>query len=136
MDENKVKQIIRIFEASSLSKLALEVDDIKISMEKPTVSQVCETVKHDNVKEVKAEVVDGQWVKAPFVGTYYSAASENSKPYIEVGQKVQAGATICLLEAMKVLNEIKAPISGTVKEIRAKNAAMVESGQELVLIGD
>ena len=75
-------------------------------------------------------------MKAPLVGTYYHSANPDAKPYVEVGQAVKEGQVICLIEAMKVMNEIKADRSGVVQEIKAINGKMVEYNQALVRIGD
>ena len=79
---------------------------------------------------------NGEWIKAPFVGTFYAAPGEKEPPYITVGQKVKEGDVLCILEAMKVMNEIKSNKSGTVLEIKAKNGVMVEFDEELILIGE
>src|SRR5215831_3416559 len=83
---------------------------------------------------VAAPLVEGHIVKSPMVGTFYRAASPGAKPFIEVGDSVQAGDTLCIIEAMKLMNEIESDKSGLVKQILVENGQPVEFGQPLVVI--
>ncbi|MFN4003466.1 MAG: acetyl-CoA carboxylase biotin carboxyl carrier protein [Hylemonella sp.] len=76
----------------------------------------------------------GHAVKAPMVGTFYRAASPGAKPFVEVGQAVKEGDTLCIIEAMKILNEIEADKAGTVTQILCENGQAVEYGQPLFII--
>jgi len=76
----------------------------------------------------------GHVVKAPMVGTFYRSASPGAKPFVEVGQAVKEGDTLCIIEAMKILNEIEADKSGTVTQILCENGQAVEYGQPLFII--
>ena len=78
---------------------------------------------------------EGHIVKSPMVGTFYRSPSPDAKPFVEVGGTVKAGDTICVLEAMKLMNEIEADASGTVKAILVENGQPVEYGQALFIIG-
>ena len=73
-------------------------------------------------------------IESPMVGTYYSASSPDSDPFVKVGGTVSDGSVVCLLEAMKIFNEIKSEISGTVEQILVENGDAVEFGQELMLV--
>lgn len=86
------------------------------------------------VPEVKKAA--GTWVKAPLVGTYYNARSQGGTPFVEIGQHVKKGDVLCIIEAMKVMNEIPSPVDGIVQEILITNEAMVEFDQELIRIGE
>lgn len=77
----------------------------------------------------------GHIVKSPMVGTFYRASSPGAKPFVELGQAVKPGDTLCIIEAMKLLNEIEAEVAGTVKEILVENGQAVEYGQPLFVIG-
>lgn len=150
MDTKKIKQIIELFEDSSVASMDLEIDDIKIKLEKqsttvvnaapqvqtvavaPTIETV-EAVKEDSTKVVE---VNKDYVKSPLVGTFYASASQGGKPFVEVGSKVNEGDVICIIEAMKVMNEIKAHRSGTVSEIKVKDGDMVQFDEELIAIGE
>jgi acetyl-CoA carboxylase biotin carboxyl carrier protein len=79
-------------------------------------------------------VETGHAVKSPMVGTYYSASSPEAKPFVQVGSVVKAGDTICIIEAMKILNEIEADHSGTVSKILVDNGQAVEYGQPMFII--
>lgn len=145
MNTEAIKEIMEAFEASTLAKMELEVDDMKLKLEKsvsdkhtaPLVSSMSAmpAVSMDVPKEESKEV-RGTWVKAPLVGTYYSARSKDSTPFVEVGQHVKKGDVLCIIEAMKVMNEIHAPKDGVIAEIVVTNEAMVEYDQELIRIGD
>jgi acetyl-CoA carboxylase biotin carboxyl carrier protein len=88
------------------------------------------------VAAAPAEVApEGHVVKSPMVGTFYRAPSPDAKPFVEVGATVKAGETICVLEAMKLMNEIEADASGTIKAILVENGQPVEYGQALFIIG-
>lgn len=82
-----------------------------------------------------AAVVAGHQVKAPMVGTFYRSPNPNSPPFVEIGQSVKEGEPLCIIEAMKLLNEIEADKSGVVKEILVDNGEPVEYGQPLFVIG-
>ena len=77
---------------------------------------------------------EGQVVKSPMVGTFYRSPSPDAKPFVEVGATIKAGETICVLEAMKLMNEIEADASGTIKAILVENGQPVEYGQALFII--
>ena len=78
---------------------------------------------------------DGRVIKAPMVGTFYRAASPDAKAFVEVGQAVKEGETVCIIEAMKLMNEIEADASGVVKAILVENGQPVEYGQPLFILG-
>jgi acetyl-CoA carboxylase biotin carboxyl carrier protein len=79
--------------------------------------------------------IEGQIVKSPMVGTFYRAASPGSAPFADIGKSVNAGDTVCIIEAMKLLNEIESDFSGTIKQILVENGQPVEFGQPLFIIG-
>ena len=77
---------------------------------------------------------DGFQVAAPMVGTFYAAASPGAAPYVQVGDHVKEGDTLCIIEAMKMMNQIEADVAGVVKSIRVQNGEPVEYGQTLIVI--
>ena len=133
MDTDKIKIIMNLFEDSHISKMNIQDGDLKITLEKdidtiPVVTENTKIEKNDkNVNYV---------VKSPLVGTYYQASGENEEPFIKVGDKVIVGDTLCIIEAMKVMNEIKAQVSGKVLEILVKNGETIEYDQPLITIGE
>jgi acetyl-CoA carboxylase biotin carboxyl carrier protein len=78
---------------------------------------------------------EGHVVKAPMVGTFYRSPSPDAKPFVEVGQTIKEGQTICIIEAMKLMNEIEADASGVVKAVLVENGQPVEYGQPLFILG-
>jgi len=94
----------------------------------------------DSLRKVEAEIKEAGdsnviSVRAPLIGTFYRAPSPHAAPFVEVGTVVKKGMTLCIIEAMKVMNEIKAECDGTVKKILVENGSPVEFGQVLFLIG-
>jgi acetyl-CoA carboxylase biotin carboxyl carrier protein len=81
------------------------------------------------------EAASGTKVKSPMVGTFYRSPGPDAKPFVEVGQQVKVGDTLCIIEAMKLLNEIEAEVAGTVREILVANGQAVEYGQPLFVVG-
>ena len=145
MDIEKINSIVELFKNSGLDEMTLELKDFKINLKNNKVEYVAKEFvnvveKSSPVKVEKVEEqvndVKGEWIKAPFVGTFYAAPSANEAPYVKVGQKINKGDVICILEAMKVMNEIKSNKSGTVLEIKAQNGNMVEFDEEVILIGE
>jgi len=148
MQINEIKELIESLDKSSLTKLEVVNGDVKIKLEKkiverliPVEASLSPTPKNMDLnhaaekEEVKKDLKNNE-IKAPLVGVFYQAPSPNAKPYVTVGQSVEQGETVCIIEAMKVLNEIKAPISGIVKEIKIDDGDIVEFDQVLMEIGD
>ena len=133
MDTDKIKIIMNLFEDSHISKMNIQDGDLKITLEKDidTIPVVTE-----NKKIEKNDKNDNYVVKSPLVGTYYQASGENEEPFIKVGDKVNVGDTLCIIEAMKVMNEIKAQVSGKLLEILVKNGETIEYDQPLITIGE
>lgn len=142
MDTTKIKQIIALFEESSVAKMDLEIDDIKISLEKPKaeVSYVqaapvaAAAITAPSLEVQKESQVVGEAIKSPLVGTYYAAPAEGEDTFVSVGKKVKQGDTLCIIEAMKVMNEIKAEKDGTIVDISVKNGDMIQFDDVLMYI--
>ena len=105
----------------------------------PPVSPVPQTAAAENteaesVAEKKEDIQGGNMVKSPIVGTFYQSSSPDKPPYVKVGDKVAKGDVICIIEAMKFMNEIQSEYDGTVAEILVDNEEFVEYGQELFRI--
>ncbi|MBS5112175.1 MAG: acetyl-CoA carboxylase, biotin carboxyl carrier protein [Coprobacillus cateniformis] len=137
MDTEKIKSIMKMFEESQISKMDLTDGDLHITLEKEMEPvEVVKTVKStpiQEVEEVKQE--QGTAITSPLVGTYYQASGTNQEPFVKVGQHIQEGDTVCIIEAMKVMNEIKATVSGTVLSINVSDGETVEYDQVLMMIG-
>ena len=140
MDTNQIKEIIAIFEESGLSSLELEEGNLKIKMEKPSVTtpveQPTSVVTTDEVKQEITKEKEEASITSPLVGTFYRAKSPNDAPYVKEGDHVHTGDVICMIEAMKTMNEIQADKDGIIRKILVENGEMVEYGQPLFTIGE
>jgi acetyl-CoA carboxylase biotin carboxyl carrier protein len=141
MTNKELKNLIKIFESSSLGRLKIERDDVMIELEKPRTEVVKENVvvkNTENIQEVspvqKEETASGTPVKAPLVGTYYASPAPDQSPFVRVGQTVKEGQTLCIIEAMKVMNEITAPVSGTITKLHVNDSDMVMFDQVIMEI--
>ena len=147
MDLRKLKTLIELVESSGIAELEIQEGEerVRITRATPAGSQTVMLhapaasvpVPAPAVVEVPAAPAEpeGHLVRSPMVGTFYRSASPGSKPFVEVGDVVQAGDPLCIIEAMKLMNEIEADKSGVVKQILAENGQPVEFGQPLVVIG-
>lgn len=137
-----VEKIIKMFEKSTVSSIDLEMDNIKIKLEKPT--QVVTNVIPNGVlvptsspqNNDDEENTSYEYVTAPLVGTFHQAPFVDAKPFVSVGERVTKGQKLCIIEAMKVMNEITSPCDGILKEILVKEGQMVEFGAKLFAIGE
>ena len=131
MDFKQVQSIIKYFEESKLTTLELETDTYKIKLSKNNLA-VHKLEKIEKPTEDKK--TKGFAVKSPLVGTFYSAANPKEKPFVEVGDTVKKGQTFCIIEAMKIMNEITAPISGVIESINVLNGSPVGFDEVLMVI--
>ena len=143
MEYEKIKQLIDDMSNSQLTELNVEIPEgVKISMKKDDNQKLSNKVQVDNspIKQVKKEskeVIEessSNIVKSPMVGTFYLKPSPTSNPYVEVGKEIKKGDTLCIIEAMKLMNEIESEYSGKVKEILVQDGEPVEFGTELFVI--
>ncbi|MFW5841883.1 MAG: acetyl-CoA carboxylase biotin carboxyl carrier protein [Bacillota bacterium] len=141
MNNKELKNLIKIFESSSLGRLKIERDDVMIELEKPRTEVVKENVvvknpepKQESMPLEEEAVSSGTSVKAPLVGTFYESPAPDQAPFVRVGQTVKEGQTLCIIEAMKVMNEITAPVSGTINKIHVNDSDMVMFDQVIMEI--
>ena len=141
MDIRKVKKLIEMLEASNLEEIEIQEGEESVRLVKNkalgTISKDAEITKEIGVGKVnKQETLaeSGNKITSPMVGTFYSAPSPGAKPFISVGDEIQEGDIVCIVEAMKMMNEIKSDFSGKVSSILVENAEPVEFGQGLFLI--
>lgn len=142
MDLRKLKTLIDLVSESNVSELEITEAEGKVRIVKsgqPAAAQVVYApvaAPAAAAPQAVAEAAEstGFVVKSPMVGTFYRAASPGAKPFVEVGQAVKEGDTLCIIEAMKILNEIEAEKSGTVTRIMGENGQAVEFGQPLFVI--
>ncbi len=153
MDLRKLKKLIDLVEESGIAELELTEGEEKVRISRqlqgqpmqfapsyfpPQYPQQAPTAAPAAAAPAEAAappVVEGHTVKSPMVGTFYRSPSPDAKPFVEVGSTVAAGDTICIIEAMKLLNEIEADQSGVIKAILVENGHPVEYGEPLFIIG-
>jgi len=150
MDIRKVKKLIELLEESGIAEIEISEgeDSVRISryganvaapvpMAMPAAAAVPAAgptpAPASPLAMAEAEE-DGHVVTAPMVGTFYSAASPGSAPFVQVGDRINVGDALCIVEAMKMMNQIEAEVSGNIKSIRVQNGDPVEYGQILFVI--
>ena len=147
MNVKEIKEMVNLMNENGLVELEIEKDGMRIRLKKtlsgadtyngPVVverqaltdagsRQIAEPAKEGSVKALE--------VKSPMVGTFYRSLSPEAAPFIEVGQNIEPGQIICIIEAMKLMNEIKSEVKGKILEILVDNAEPVEFGQSIFLI--
>lgn len=142
MDLRKLKTLIDLVSESNVSELEITEAEGKVRIVKGSgaviqgvAAPVAMAAPVPAAAVVAAvEAAAGHAVKSPMVGTFYRSAAPGAKPFVEVGDSVKVGETICIIEAMKILNEIESDKSGTVTQILCENGQAVEYGQRLFVI--
>ncbi len=144
MDIRKVKKLIEMLEESSLAEIEIHEgeESIRISrasssvpaMAAPLLAAPAPTVTTTETDDDNPALPSGHKVESPMVGTFYRAPTPGAKAFVEVGSQVSAGETLCIVEAMKMLNQIEADKSGTIKAILKENGEPVEYGEPLFII--
>ena len=149
MDIRKVKKLIELLEESGISEIEISEGEESVRISRyPKPGAVATTVAPTAAvappsppaapaaapAEPAAPPVRGQQVTAPMVGTFYSGPAPGSKPFVEIGQEVKPGDTLCVIEAMKMMNQIESEFAGRVVSILVENGSPVEFGQPLFLI--
>ncbi|MDP7536400.1 MAG: acetyl-CoA carboxylase biotin carboxyl carrier protein [Methylococcales bacterium] len=150
MDIRKIKKLIEIIEESGIAEFEITEGEESVRISKYSTNAVVPAALpiapaviasppvaaavSEGQQESAAEEYVGHVVNSPMVGTFYASASPGSKVFVGVGQTVNVGDTLCIIEAMKILNQIEAETSGTVTKILVENAQAVEYGQPLFVI--
>ena len=150
MDLRKLKKLIDLVEASGISELELTEGEEKVKISRnngvshqPQLvqSQPQSQLVQSQPQSIKTEettispAVDGDTINSPMVGSFYRAASPDSSPFVDVGATIKKGDVICIIEAMKLLNEIESEHDGIIKKILVENGQPVEFGEPLFIIG-
>lgn len=153
MDLKYVKQLLEMVEKSAVNEVELEEKGQKIRITKSAPQNVMQAPQYQMAmpapapaapaapapqaaaaKPAAAEGKKYHEVKSPIVGTFYRSPSPDAAPYVEVGSKIKQGGTLCIVEAMKLMNEIESDVSGTIVKINVENGKPVEYGQVLFLV--
>ena len=151
MDIRKVKKLIEMLENSNLEEIEIQEGEESVRLVKsngnisnissaqsiavPQTSKVAPK-EENQTEEVNLESEEGNFITSPMVGTFYASASPGAKPFINVGDIVAEGDVVCIVEAMKMMNEIKSEFSGKVVSIKVENSEPVEYGQALFEIAE
>jgi acetyl-CoA carboxylase biotin carboxyl carrier protein len=149
MDLRKLKKLIDLVEESGITELEVTEGEEKVRIAKngghampqvsampmamPVAAAPAPTAAPAEAVAPAAE--EGHMVKAPMVGTFYRASAPGAKPFVDIGQKVAVGDTLCVIEAMKLMNEIETDRAGVVKAVLVENGQPVEYGEPLFIIG-
>lgn len=141
MNIKEIKEIIELMKENNIDEFVMERDGLKIALKRgrggeilptietpPSVEKTPVAVPKETIPENIAHIV------SPMVGTFYAAPSPDSPPHVVAGDEVSENDVVCIIEAMKVMNEIKADVKGRVKEILVKNGEPVEFGQPLFVV--
>ena len=151
MDIRKVKKLIELLDESGIAEIEITEGEESVRISRyaqgapaaPVATQIAAPAPAPAAAAAPAAVEtppaaepeeDGFEVTAPMVGTFYSSSSPGAAPYVQVGDRVNEGDTLCIIEAMKMMNQIEADVSGVVKSIRIQNGEPVEFGQTLIVI--
>jgi acetyl-CoA carboxylase biotin carboxyl carrier protein len=149
MDLRKLKTLIELVESSGIAELEISEGEERVRITRsaasaqpfyapaPQQAAVVPTAQPPAAaapEPATPPVVEGHVIKSPMVGTFYRSASPGAKPFVEVGQSVSSGDTLCIIEAMKLLNEIESDKAGTITAILVENGQPVEFGQPLFVI--
>ena len=146
MDIRKVKKLIEMLEASDLEELEITEGEESVKLVKRTTQsnsskEIKEQFSSPKAEETeqqatneKVQEIEGEEITSPMVGTFYTASSPGADAFVKVGDKVNEGDVVCIVEAMKMMNEIKSDFSGTVSKILVENSDPVEFGQPLFII--
>jgi acetyl-CoA carboxylase biotin carboxyl carrier protein len=147
MDIRKVKKLIELLDESGIAEIEITEGEESVrisrySQSAPIAPVAAPIAVAAPVAAAPAEAApaapdpedDGFLITAPMVGTFYAASSPGAAPYVQVGDRVNEGDTLCIIEAMKMMNQIESDVSGVVKSIRVQNGEPVEYGQTLIVI--
>ena len=148
MDVRKVKKLIEMLEQSAIAEIEVREgeESVRISRYPPPSATVAPARQEDppapsvvteTGNDVPGDSYDGSGttVKSPMVGIFYTSPNPESEPYVTVGKQVEKGDVLCIIEAMKVMNHIEAPVSGVIEAVHVNNGEPVEFGELLFIIG-
>jgi oxaloacetate decarboxylase alpha subunit len=146
MNIKEIKEMINLMNENNLAELEIEKEGTRIKIKKASTqpevlpSVIIEKTTKEPPAQIKEEektpssLPNTVEIKSPMVGTFYRAPAPEAPPYVEVGSIIEPGQVICIIEAMKLMNEIKSEIKGKILEILVENAEPVEFGQPLFLV--
>ena len=147
MNLKEIKEIITLMNENELAEIEIERDGLKLKLKKSSLESSLGTPVQYSLDKIPFPTTTqepvalgdsskkgGAEIKSPMVGTFYRAASPEAPSFVEVGQNVEVGQVVCIVEAMKLMNEIKSEVRGKIKEAVVENAEPVEFGQTLFVV--
>ncbi len=144
MDLRKIKKLIELLEESDIGEIEVHEGEESVRISRISRIPAPAPVQHYAVADTPPAAAqtaapggageDGEVVKSPMVGTFYRAPSPDAAPFVQEGDTVAAGESLCIIEAMKMMNQIEAPVSGTVRKFLVENGAPIEFGQPIAII--
>ena len=145
MDLRKIKKLIEMLQESDLNEIEVKEgeESVRINRKKEIVNNSTQFIsqnKLDNlskaqpIEEDNKGLVDLIDVKSPMVGTFYRSPAPDKPPFVEIGQKIKVGDTLCIVEAMKMMNQVKSEYNGTIKDILVENAQPVEFDEVIITL--
>ncbi|MBU0534050.1 MAG: acetyl-CoA carboxylase biotin carboxyl carrier protein [Candidatus Omnitrophica bacterium] len=154
MDLKELKKIIAIFQKAKIAELEVESEGVRFKLKKEVKERKTsnrrevpvevisvpaqpleQTQKQSQIQEQEPKLLEGTHeIVSPMIGTFYSSPAPDSAPFVEIGQEINEDDTVCIIEAMKIMNEIKADVKGKIIKMLAENGQPVEFGQPLFLI--
>jgi acetyl-CoA carboxylase biotin carboxyl carrier protein len=150
IDYDEIRKLVGLLEEKNLSVFELEIEGLKVKIARslpaaapapalpPAAAPAPQTPEAVAAEEARVQAVEAakghHLITSPMVGTFYRAPDPTSAPFVDIGDTVKKGQTLCIIEAMKLMNEIEADVDGTIVEIYAENAKPVEFGQKLFAI--
>lgn len=134
MTNQELNDLLARFEGSSLSKLKLSTQEFTIEMERAVSAPAAPVIPAAAAAPAAptAAEPEGDAITAPMVGTFYAASAPDAAPFVQVGDHVKKGQTVCLMEAMKMMNEVQAPCDCVIEEILQEDGALVSFGEPLL----
>lgn len=149
MDIRKIKKLIKLAHESNVIKLEISEGNkiIRITRSIPKISststyfpikkesEISEYMPHTDLNNISKKITNEHVIRSPMVGIFYLASHTDAKPFVSIGQFIKIGDTLCIVEAMKIMNQIQSDISGTIKSILRENGQPVEFDEPLFIIG-
>ncbi|WP_297596455.1 biotin/lipoyl-containing protein [uncultured Cetobacterium sp.] len=148
LDLENIKKLAKNIKEHNLSEITVEINGTKLTMKKEDFKQefsnnvkylekeqLCTTSEEIiEVPNQLEKVIEGENIVSPMVGTYYSAPSPDSEDFVKIGDKIEVGDTVCIVEAMKMMNEVKSTISGTIVAMKSENGKVIKKGETLFVV--
>jgi len=136
MDIRKIKKLIEMLQESDLMEIEVKEGEESVRIARGGKSLITPPKEHSTLSEANENSIEntGSSIKSPIVGTFYRKPAPDKPPFVEVGSHVNAGDVVCIVEAMKMMNEIKSEFSGTVSAINVKDGEPVEFDQSIIII--